>query len=65
VFQGNIHDVPGQDVLTTITFAEFEGKTKLTVHQVYAVESFATQGAPEGWTQTLDNLGEFLANSKS
>jgi uncharacterized protein YndB with AHSA1/START domain len=61
VFQGNIHDVPGQDVLTTVMFTEFEGKTKLTVHQVYAVESYATQGAPVGWSQTLDHLAEYVA----
>jgi uncharacterized protein YndB with AHSA1/START domain len=61
VFQGNIHDVPGQDVLTTVTFAEHQGKTKLTVHQVYAMESYATRGAPEGWSQTLDHLAEFVA----
>jgi uncharacterized protein YndB with AHSA1/START domain len=61
VFKGNIHDVPGQDVLTTVTFAEHEGKTKLTVHQIYAVESDATRGAPVGWSQTLDHLAEYVA----
>jgi uncharacterized protein YndB with AHSA1/START domain len=61
VFKGNIHDVPGQDVLTTVTFAEWEGKTKLTVHQTYAFESDATRGAPIGWSQTLDHLAEFVA----
>ena len=60
VFQGNIHDVPGQDVMTTVTFSKLEGKTKLTVHQTYAVESDATQGAPIGWSQTLDHLEEYL-----
>lgn len=60
VFQGNIHDVPGQDVLTTVTFAEYEGKTKLTVHQTYAMESYATRGAPMGWSQTLNHLAEYV-----
>jgi uncharacterized protein YndB with AHSA1/START domain len=60
VFQGNIHDVPGQDVMTTVTFSKLEGKTKLTVHQTYAVESDATQGAPIGWSQTLDHLEEYV-----
>ena len=60
VFRGNIHDVPGQDVVTTVTFVEHEGKTKLTVHQTYAFESDATRGAPIGWSQTLDHLAEFL-----
>jgi uncharacterized protein YndB with AHSA1/START domain len=60
VFKGNIHDVPGQNVFTTVTFAEFEGKTKLTVHQTYTLESDATRGAPTGWSQTLDHLEKFL-----
>jgi len=60
VFRGNIHDVPGQDVVTTVTFVEHEGKTKLTVRQTYAFESDATRGAPIGWSQTLDHLAEFL-----
>jgi uncharacterized protein YndB with AHSA1/START domain len=63
VFRGNIHDVPGQDVLTTVTFAEHEGKTNLTVHQVYAMESDATRGAPVGWSQTLDRLEEYVAKA--
>ena len=61
VFRGNIHDVPGQDVMTTVTFDEHEGKTKLTVHQTYAFESDATRGASVGWSQTLDHLAEFVA----
>ena len=61
VFKGNIHDVPGQNVFTTVTFAEFDGKTKLTVHQTYTFESDATRGAPIGWSQTLDHLAEFVA----
>ena len=60
VFQGNIHDVPGQDVFTTVTFFEHEGKTKLVVHQTYAMESDATRGAPMGWTQTLNHLEEYV-----
>jgi uncharacterized protein YndB with AHSA1/START domain len=62
VFKGNIHDVPGQDVLTTVTFAEQEGKTKLVVHQTYTFESDATRGAVVGWNQTLDHLAEYVAN---
>lgn len=62
VFQGNIHDVPGQDVMTTVTFEERDGKTEVTVHQTYAMESDATRGAAIGWSQTLDHLAEFVAN---
>jgi uncharacterized protein YndB with AHSA1/START domain len=62
VFRGDIHDVPGQDVLTTVTFADHQGKTKVTVHQTYACESDATRGAPIGWNQTLDRLADFVTN---
>jgi uncharacterized protein YndB with AHSA1/START domain len=61
VFQGIIHDEPGHQVWTTVTFADHEGKTKLTVRQTYSFESEATRGAPEGWRQTLDRFGEYLA----
>jgi uncharacterized protein YndB with AHSA1/START domain len=58
VFTAKIHgDV---DIVTTVTFAEHEGKTTLGVHQVYSHESDATRGARAGWTQTLDQLGDHL-----
>lgn len=63
VFQGTIHDEPGHQVWTTVTFAEEHGKTKVTVLQTYSFESDATRGAPEGWRQTLDRLGEYLASA--
>jgi len=63
VFQGTIHDEPGHQVWTTVTFAEEHGKTKVTVRQTYSFESDATRGAPEGWRQTLDRLGEYLARA--
>ena len=50
-------------VWTTVTFAEERGKTKITVQQTYSFESDATRGAPEGWRQTLDRLGEYLARA--
>ena len=50
--------------VTTVTFAEQDGKTLLTVHDLYpskealdaAIESGATSGLPE----SLDQLDEFL-----
>jgi hypothetical protein len=44
-------------VVTTITFEERDGKTRLTMHQTYGFESAATRGAEAGWTATLDQLG--------
>ncbi len=61
VFRGVIHDEPGHEVWTTVTFIEREGKTALTVHQTYSFESDATRGAPEGWRQSLDRLTDYLA----
>jgi uncharacterized protein YndB with AHSA1/START domain len=60
VWAGTIHD--DLEVVTTATFEEHDGKTTLTVHQVFSHESDATRGAPIGWGQSLDKLGELLAN---
>jgi uncharacterized protein YndB with AHSA1/START domain len=53
--------------VTTVTFAEQDGKTLLTVHDLYpskealdaAIESGATSGLPE----SLDQLDEFLGGA--
>ncbi|HXN32601.1 MAG TPA: SRPBCC domain-containing protein [Polyangiaceae bacterium] len=58
VFTGTIHE--GNATATTLTFAEHDGKTTLTMHQTYTFESDATRGAKQGWTMTLDQLGEHL-----
>jgi uncharacterized protein YndB with AHSA1/START domain len=62
-FNGTIDDEPGHEVRTTVTFAEGQGKTKLTVRQTYNFESDATRGGPEGWKQTLDRLTEYLGEA--
>jgi len=59
VFAATIHG--GVDVHTTVEFVEHDGKTTLTVHQVYSKESDATRGARAGWTQTLNQLAGHLA----
>jgi len=61
VFTGKIHD--GNDVSTTVTFSEKDGKTTVDVHQTYGFESDSTRGAPQGWTSTLDQLGEHVLRS--
>ena len=58
VFAAKIHG--GVDVHTTVTFAERDGKTTMSVHQVYSHETDATRGANAGWTQTLDQLAAHL-----
>ena len=59
VFSGKVHD--DNEVWTELTFAERDGKTTLSVRQVYLYESNATRGASIGWTQTLTQLGEVVA----
>jgi uncharacterized protein YndB with AHSA1/START domain len=61
VFDGAIHGSPEQRVWTEVTFAEREGKTEITVRQLFSFESDATRGAPIGWNQQFDRFAEFLA----
>lgn len=58
VFTGLVHE--GNTTVTTITLAEHDGKTTLTMHQTFTFESPATRGAKQGWTATLDQLGEYV-----
>jgi uncharacterized protein YndB with AHSA1/START domain len=60
VFDGAIHGDPNQRVWTEVMFEDNEGKTKVTVRQVYSFESYATRGAPIGWNQQFDRLVEYL-----
>jgi uncharacterized protein YndB with AHSA1/START domain len=55
-------------ILTTVTFADLDGKTQLTVQQVLKSASVAAedafkrerQAAQAGWTETLDRLEEYV-----
>jgi uncharacterized protein YndB with AHSA1/START domain len=59
-FRGTIDG--DNEVMTTVTFVEHDGKTTLSVYQTYMVESDSTRGAHEGWAQTLERLAEYLAH---
>ena len=52
------------EVTTIATFEEHTGKTKLTVREVVVKAEPGAEGAlagmEEGWTMSLDKLGEFL-----
>lgn len=52
--------------LTTVTFADENGKTRMTLHSkaVAVVEEAAAhlQGMDAGWTQSIDKLQAFLAH---
>jgi uncharacterized protein YndB with AHSA1/START domain/pimeloyl-ACP methyl ester carboxylesterase len=55
---------PRLESLTTVTFTEFDGKTKLTVHAVVTRAEPGVEGAlagmEEGWSQSLDKLTEYV-----
>jgi uncharacterized protein YndB with AHSA1/START domain len=64
-------DVPGHDMVTTVTFAARGEKTEVTVRQVFPRWDALTPaqqelmrprmgGAKEGWTQSLRHLGDYL-----
>ncbi len=58
---------PQLEVLTTVTFAEHNGKTKLTLQAVVVKAAPAAAGALSGmelgWRQSLDRLAEHLAKA--
>lgn len=71
VFTNDAIDKQGRPIiegLTTVTFAEQDGKTKLTLHTRgvakfdYAAAFLA--GMEAGWTQSLDRLAEHLRLGK-
>lgn len=63
-------DAPRLEVLTTVTFADERGKTRLTV-QVNVVELFDPSAAPiigrldSGWRETVEKLALHIAEPQS
>lgn len=61
------------EMLTTISFAEAEGKTTVTITWIpinatdAERETFDTSrdGMKQGWTGTLDQLADYLAKTKA
>jgi uncharacterized protein YndB with AHSA1/START domain len=51
------------ETLVTVTFAEHDGKTKLTLQQTVLESVAERHGARQGWTETLDCLAEYLAKA--
>ena len=51
------------DVTTTVTFAEDDGKTLLTVRQTIPADEEAARSQLEGWNSTLEKLGAALQRS--
>lgn len=58
---------PLLETLNTVTFAEHEGKTRITMEANVLVATpeaaDALEGMEEGWIQTLDKLAEYLESA--
>jgi uncharacterized protein YndB with AHSA1/START domain len=64
VFDGVI--APGVEVETTVTFVEEDGKTLLTVRQTRPIAlPRAAQGQMQGWSESLEKLAPFVAESRA
>ena len=53
---------PGHETLVTVTFAEHEGKTRMTFHQAPFTSVEIRDGHMQGWSESFDMLAEHLAN---
>lgn len=70
VFVNNAVDKDGNvllEGLTTVTFAEQDGKTAMTLHTravgCVPVAKQMLAGMEAGWTQTIDKLGELVVST--
>jgi uncharacterized protein YndB with AHSA1/START domain len=59
VFTAILDQLPGHELLTTVTFADEGGKTKLTVRQT-TPPGEAGRGQNQGWSETLERLADHL-----
>lgn len=53
-----------KETKVTITFKEFEGKTKLTLHQTVSQDLAKNTGAYPSWIQMLERLQEIIPKNK-
>jgi uncharacterized protein YndB with AHSA1/START domain len=51
----------GHETLVTVTFAEHEGKTRLTLHQAVFDSVESRNGHLVGWTSCLERFADYLA----
>lgn len=52
---------PQHETVVTVTLADLDGRTKLSLHQAFFTSEASRDGHFGGWTETLDNLAEYLA----
>jgi uncharacterized protein YndB with AHSA1/START domain len=50
----------GPETLLTLTFEDYEGKTRLTLHQAVFESVTARDAHRGGWNSSLDRLAEYL-----
>jgi uncharacterized protein YndB with AHSA1/START domain len=55
---------PVRETLVTITFAERNGKTELTLRHSGFTSKESIQGHTHGWNSTLDRLAQYLSELK-
>ncbi len=60
VFTAILDNLPGHELVTTVTFADEGGKTKLTVRQT-TPPGDAGRGQNQGWSETLARLAALIA----
>ena len=54
---------PKHETLVTVTFAEHDGKTKLSFHQAIFKSTEARDSHLEGWSECLDRLADYLSEA--
>jgi len=60
VFTAILDNLPGHELLTTVTFADEGGNTKLTVRQT-TPPGVPGLGQNQGWSETLERLADLIA----
>jgi len=53
------------ELLVTVSFEDYEGKTKLSLHHVGFPSEVDRDGARQGWGESLDKLAELLVKLKN
>ena len=54
---------PGHETLLTVTFAEHDGKTRLTLRQAVFESVTSRDAHHDGWASSLDCLAEYLTSA--
>ncbi len=60
VFSAVIASTPGAAVVTVVTFDDEGGKTRVAVRQTVPALEEAAKGQRQGWTESLERLGEHV-----